>query len=118
MNVATDFYRGATRIARRGDECHTAVLTESGFQYKMEVSTNLTVWLNSVLETLEASVSQGAFILRMNHLLSDPAYVLQRSSDLTTWQAVSSFATGAGTNQWSSTLGNESAAYFRLKWEP
>jgi phospholipase/lecithinase/hemolysin len=70
------------------------------------------------IEELEAKMVGQAFTLQMNHLQIGRDYTLQKSPDLKAWSDVQTFTASAGTNQWSSALGNDPAAYFRLTWEP
>jgi phospholipase/lecithinase/hemolysin len=85
--------------------------------HKLMASWHLETLTNYVLETLEASITGGSPNIQMNHLQIGRDYTLQKSTDLQTWTDVQSLTASAGTNQWSNPFGNDSTAYFRLKWE-
>jgi hypothetical protein len=76
------------------------------------------VLTNSVLEKLEAMIVSGSANVQMKHLQIGRDYTLQKSTKLKTWTDIQSFTASAGTNHWSSSQGNDSSAYFRLKWQP
>jgi len=72
---------------------------------------------NSRLETLGLTIASGSPNIRMSHLQIGRDYTLQKSIGLTNWQDMSTFTASAGTNLWQGSVGNERAAYYRLKWQ-
>ena len=85
--------------------------------HKLIAAWNLETLTNSILEKLEARIAGGSPTIRMNRLQIGRDYTLQKSADLKGWQEVTSFTASAGTNQWSTPLGNDRAGYFRLSWQ-
>jgi hypothetical protein len=72
----------------------------------------------SILETLDATMVNGLPKVQMSHLQIGRDYRLQSSSDLREWKNREAFTAAAGTNQWKEVSGAESAAFYRLAWEP
>jgi len=79
---------------------------------------NLDILTNTILETLEATITNGPRTLRMNHLQIGRDYTLQTSSDLSQWQDVQTFTAAAGTNQWTAASVGATPGFYRLKWQP
>ncbi len=85
--------------------------------HKLIAAWHLDALTNSVLETLDVTIASGLPNIQMNRLQIGRDYTLQKSTELKTWTDVQSFTASTGTNQWSSSLGNDLTAYFRLKWQ-
>jgi phospholipase/lecithinase/hemolysin len=85
--------------------------------HKLIAAWNLEALTNSILENLEGTIANGSPSIQMNHLQIGRDYTLQKSTNLNSWIAVQSFTAAAGTNQWSGTLDDSAASYFRLQWE-
>jgi phospholipase/lecithinase/hemolysin len=72
---------------------------------------------NVVLEKLQFSLSDGSLRIEMEYLQIGRDYTLQKSRNLKNWQDMISFTASAGTNNWLNPA-VDSAAYFRLEWNP
>lgn len=66
---------------------------------------------------LTLSMAADAFTVRMSKLLIGRDYILQRSSDLTSWQDAYAFTASAGTKEWVAPPSNMPRAFVRLKWK-
>jgi phospholipase/lecithinase/hemolysin len=68
---------------------------------------------NSILEKLKAHIANGSPSIQMDHLQIGRDYMLEKSTDLQTWQPIILFTATAGTNSWAQPESTEPTSYFR-----
>jgi phospholipase/lecithinase/hemolysin len=112
-NLVDKSFTGPGALYLNWDDGHATTKAHS-----LMAQWNLDILTNTILETLEATITNGPPTLRMNHLQIGRDYTLQTSVDLSRWHDVQTYTAAGGTNQWTAASVSATPVFYRLKWQP